>query len=135
MTPGLTLLGRGAEYIDVAAKRNWGQRPLNSIRANPAAVRPILARVRGFASMGISEMEPLPTGMAQSWLTVAAVVLSELFTLMFIGGIARVLRCKGRGPARRAIAPAPRSYIGQGSARGEVVSFRPGNEPFTVGGQ
>jgi len=52
MTPGLTLLGRGAEYIDVAAKRNWGQRPLNSILANPAAVRPILARVRAFASMG-----------------------------------------------------------------------------------
>ena len=42
MTPGLTLLGRGAEYIDVAVKRNWGQRPLNSILANPAAVRPIL---------------------------------------------------------------------------------------------
>jgi cbb3-type cytochrome oxidase subunit 3 len=42
-------------------------------------------------------MGPIETGMAQSWLTVPAVVLSQLFTLLFIGGIARVLRRKGRG--------------------------------------
>jgi hypothetical protein len=43
-------------------------------------------------------MGPLPTGTAQSWLTVAAVVLSQLFTLLLIGGIAHVLRRKGRVP-------------------------------------
>ena len=42
-------------------------------------------------------MGPIATGMAQSWLTVPVVVLSQLFTLLFIGGFARVLRRKGRG--------------------------------------
>lgn len=42
-------------------------------------------------------MGPIATEMAQSWLTVPVVVLSQLFTLLFIGGIARVLRRKGRG--------------------------------------
>jgi hypothetical protein len=48
-----------------------------------------------------------PTGMMQSWLPLILVVLSQLFTLLFIGGIARALRRNGRGPlgqrsARRA---------------------------------
>jgi cbb3-type cytochrome oxidase subunit 3 len=43
-------------------------------------------------------MGPLAPGIAQSWLTVGAMVLSQLFTLLFIGGIAYVLRRKRPGP-------------------------------------
>jgi hypothetical protein len=42
-------------------------------------------------------MRPLLTGIAQSWLTVAAAVLSQLFTLLFIDVIGRVIR---RWPGR-----------------------------------
>lgn len=43
-------------------------------------------------------MGVLSTGMVQSWLTVATVVLSQLLMLLFIGIIDRLLRRKARGP-------------------------------------
>jgi hypothetical protein len=43
-------------------------------------------------------MEALSTGMMQSWLTVPTVVLSQMFTLLFIGIIGRVVRRRARGP-------------------------------------
>ena len=39
-------------------------------------------------------MGALSTGMMQSWLTVPTVVLSQIFTLLFIGLIGRVVRRK-----------------------------------------
>ena len=43
-------------------------------------------------------MQPLPTGLAQSCLIVAAVALSQILTSLFIGAVGRVLRRKARRP-------------------------------------
>jgi hypothetical protein len=56
-----------------------------------------LIGVKSFLQWGIGKMGALPTGIVQSWLTVATVVLSQLFTLLFIGVVSRLLQRKARG--------------------------------------
>jgi hypothetical protein len=56
-----------------------------------------LVGVKSFLQWGIGKMGALLTEMVQSWLTVATVVLSQLFTLLFIGIVGRLLRRKARG--------------------------------------
>ena len=55
-----------------------------------------LAGVKSFLQWGIGKMGALLTGMVQSWLNVATVVLSQLFTLLFIGIVGRLLQRKSR---------------------------------------
>jgi len=73
-------------------------------------------------------MEPLPTGMVQSWLTVATVVLGQMFTLLFIGVIGNVLWRKVRGPLRErsprgcAVKPTKALRAGRWSSPAEVMN-------------
>ena len=55
-------------------------------------------------------MEPASSGLTESWLIVPTWVFSQLFTLLFIDAIGRLLRRKARRAAGRAIAPPPPVY-------------------------
>jgi uncharacterized membrane protein YfcA len=73
--------------------------------------------------------------MAQSWLTVPTVVLSQMFTLLFIGIIGRVVRRKAqrplgeRSPRRRTPTPIMDLLAGWLPGLAEVInrSYRSAN--------
>ena len=72
-------------------------------------------------------MGALSTGMMQSWLTVPTVVLSQIFTLLFIGLIGRVVRRKARGlgersPRRRAPTPIMELLAGRFPSLAKVIN-------------
>ena len=73
-------------------------------------------------------MGALSTGMMQSWLTVPTVVLSQIFTLLFIGVIGRVVRRKARGllgersPRRRAPTPIMELLAGRLPSLAKVIN-------------
>jgi len=86
-----------------AFSRNLPQTPLEKdpywvARWMFSDARLTLVGVKSFRQWGIGKMGALSTGVVQSWLTIAMVVLSQLFTLLFIGIVSRLLQQrKARG--------------------------------------